>query len=78
MDAQQRIVEYQNVMDVETPSLERCTNRFCDSTAKRSPRGKCGRFCFNRCRMDAYMLRRAKDLLAMVGIVRFHQLMDGL
>jgi hypothetical protein len=57
---------------------QRCANPFCDGSAKRSPRGKHGRYCSDRCRLDGYALRRAKALLDKVGVVRFHTILDEL
>jgi hypothetical protein len=56
---------------------QRCANPFCESSVEvKSPRGKHGRYCSDRCRLDGYALRQVKALLAKVGIVRFHSLMD--
>jgi hypothetical protein len=56
---------------------QRCANPSCDAVVKiKSPRGKHGRYCSTDCRMDGYALRRAKALLAKVGIIRFHTLLD--
>jgi hypothetical protein len=32
--------------------------------------------CSDRCRMDGYVLRRAKAMLAEVGVIQFHELLD--
>ena len=58
--------------------FERCGNPFCDRQREIKPRGKHGRYCSAPCRMDGYALKRAKALLNRVGIIRFHELMDGL
>jgi hypothetical protein len=55
---------------------ERCSNPFCDAVARRSR--KHGRYCSDRCRMDGYALRKARELLDRVGIVEFHQLLKRL
>jgi hypothetical protein len=34
------------------------------------------RYCSNPCKLDGYALRRAKALLAKVGIIEFHRLLD--
>jgi len=34
------------------------------------------RYCSPHCRMDGYALRRARDLNHLVGIVRFHELLE--
>ena len=54
----------------------RCANPFCDKQRDIKPRGKHGRHCSPPCRMDGYALRRAKALLAKVGISTFHVLLD--
>jgi hypothetical protein len=56
---------------------QRCANPFCAGPVRiKSPRGKHGRYCSKTCRMDGYALRRAKALLAKVGVIRFHELLD--
>lgn len=58
---------------------QRCGNPFCKALVNiKSPRGKHGRYCSPRCRMDGYALRRAKTLLNRVGVIRFHTLLDKL
>ena len=52
---------------------ERCSNPFCDGTARKLR--KHGRYCSDKCRMDGYALRRARALLGKVGIVEFHRLL---
>ena len=54
-----------------------CANPFCDTPmADLSPQGKHRRYCCDHCRLDGHALRRAKELLNQVGIVRFHALLD--
>jgi hypothetical protein len=36
-----------------------------------SPQGKHGRYCSDRCRMDGYVLRRAKQMIDEVGVIEF-------
>jgi hypothetical protein len=56
---------------------QRCANPFCEIEVEiKSPRGKHGRYCCARCRFDGYALRRAKALLAKVGVVQFYTLLD--
>jgi hypothetical protein len=43
--------------------------------ARRSARGKHGRYCSDACRMDGYALRRAKALLNRVGVIEFQRLL---
>ena len=53
-----------------------CANPFCKaSMGEASPQGKHRLYCSDPCRLDAYVLRRAKVLLNQVGIVRFHTLL---
>lgn len=42
-----------------------------------SPQGKHGRFCSDRCRMDGYVLRRAKAMIAEVGIIQFNEMLES-
>jgi len=44
----------------------------------KSPRGKHGRYCSDRRRMDSYVLRRAKAMLAEVGIVELNRILNAL
>ena len=56
-----------------------CANPFCKAPVNiKSPRGKHGRYCSYQCRMDGYALKRAKALIAKFGVIRFHELLDGL
>lgn len=57
--------------------FERCANPFCDKERKIKPRGKHGRYCSPQCRMDVYMLKRAKAMLNRVGIVNFFSILEG-
>jgi hypothetical protein len=57
---------------------QRCANPFCDKQDKQmeiKPRGKHKRYCCDQCRMDGYVLRRARELLGKVGIIKFHELL---
>jgi hypothetical protein len=36
------------------------------------------RFCSDRCRLDGWALKRAKALIAQVGIVEFNMILRGL
>jgi hypothetical protein len=47
---------------------ERCANPFCNHAV-----GAKGRYCSDRCRMDGYVLRRAKALLHEVGLIEFYE-----
>ena len=56
-----------------------CGNPFCESAIDPLPDGyrrTMRRYCSDRCRMDAYALRRAKVLLNRVGVIEFHRLLD--
>jgi hypothetical protein len=53
---------------------ERCLNPFCQVEME-AKSGK--KFCCDRCRMDGYVLRRAKELMDRVGVVRFFEILDG-
>jgi predicted nucleic acid-binding Zn ribbon protein len=56
-------------------SSERCSNPFCHAPMD-ARHGK--RFCSDRCRMDSYVLRRAKAMIAEVGIVEFNRILKAL
>jgi len=62
-----------------TQSIEHsraCANPFCKAVVEiKSLRGKHGRYCSDRCRMDGYVLRRAKAMLSEVGIVEFNMIL---
>ena len=49
----------------------RCFNPFCHTMATK--RGKC--YCSDKCRMDGYVLRRARAMLAEVGTVEFNAIL---
>ena len=52
---------------------ERCANPFCqsDMTARTGKKS-----CCDRCRMDRYVLRRAKAMVAEVGIIEFYNRLE--
>lgn len=57
----------------------RCANPFCNGAmVVKSPRGKHGRYCSDRRLMDSYVLRRAKAMLAEVGIVELNRILNAL
>jgi hypothetical protein len=53
-------------------SSERCLNPFCESVI--SKKGK--KYCCDRCRMDGYVLRRARAMLDEVGIVELNAILQ--
>ena len=56
-------------------SSERCANRpFCKSPVISRP-GK--KYCCDRCRLDGYVLRRARAMLDEVGIVELNAILQG-
>ncbi len=61
---------------------ERCANPFCKAMIEPLPDGQWRRTrrrtCSDRCKMDVYALRRARDIKNRVGIVRFHDLLEQL
>ena len=65
-----------DALTLRNGQCERCSNPFCDGTARKSR--KHGRYCSDKCRMDGYALRRAKALLNQVGISEFYRLLDKL
>jgi hypothetical protein len=52
---------------------DECQNPFCHRPMTGRQRKK---FCCDRCRMDGYVLRRAKAMLAEVGVIEFHERVD--
>src|SRR5437879_12283397 len=60
-------------LTAEQSGFKPCANPFCNAptTAKS---GK--KFCSDRCRMDGYVLRRARVLLNRVSILECHLLLD--
>lgn len=57
----------------------RCQNPFCKSSIEPLEDGwrRTERlYCSNPCKMDGYVLRRAKAMLAEVGIITFHQRLE--
>ena len=52
---------------------ERCGNPFCKGpmTARSGKKS-----CCDRCRMDRYVLRRAKAMIAEVGIIEFNLFLE--
>jgi len=54
-----------------------CGNPFCKAIIEPLPDGchrrTARRYCSNRCKLDGYVLRRAKALLNKVGIIQFHE-----
>src|SRR5262249_25716215 len=65
-----------DALTLRNEQSERCSNPFCDGTARRSR--KHGRYCSDNCRMDGYALKRAKALLDQVGVIEFNRLLDDL
>jgi hypothetical protein len=53
-----------------------CASPFCEGTARQIR--KHGRYCSDRCRMDGYVLRRAKEMIERVGIGRFNAIIGTL
>ena len=54
-----------------------CANPFCSACmGAASPQGKHGRYCCDRCRTDGYVLRRAKAMIAEVGIIEFNEMLE--
>ena len=55
---------------------ERCSNPFCDAPmAAKSKHAPVKLVCSDRCRMDRYVLRRARAMLEEVGIVEFNAIL---
>ena len=53
---------------------ERCSNPFCHHGSMNAKQGK--KFCCDRCRMDGYVLRRAKAMLDEVGALEFDAILQ--
>jgi hypothetical protein len=58
---------------------QRCANPFCKGAGvvMKTPRGKHGRYCSDPCRMDGYVLRRARAMMDEVGIIEFTRRLEG-
>ena len=54
---------------------ERCENPLCLSEMEPG-RGK--KWCSDRCKMEGYVLRRAKEIVDRVGIIKFNVIMERL
>ena len=58
------------VSEALTGHPQRCSNPFCDaSMAAKNKHASVKLACSDRCRMDRYVLRRARAMLDEVGIV---------
>jgi hypothetical protein len=56
---------------------ERCSNPFCDAPmAAKNKHAPVKLACSDRCRMDRYVLRRAKAMVDDVGIVEFNAILQ--
>jgi hypothetical protein len=56
---------------------QRCSNPFCDAPmAVKRKHAPVKLFCCDRCRMDGYVLRRAKSMLDEVGAVKFNAILQ--
>jgi hypothetical protein len=56
---------------------ERCSNPFCDAPmAAKNKHAPAKLVCSDRCRMDRYVLRRAKAMVDEVGIVEFNAILQ--
>ena len=53
---------------------ERCCNPICQHGRMNANQGK--KFCCDRCRLDGYVLRRARAMLEEVGIVEFNAILQ--
>ena len=60
---------------------DRCGNPFCNSSIEPLPDGyrrTARRYCSDQCKMDGYVLRKAKEMIDRVGIVKFNAILEGL
>jgi hypothetical protein len=56
---------------------QRCSNPFCDAPmAAKNKHAPVKLFCSDRCRMDRYVLRRAKAMVVEVGIIEFNAILQ--
>jgi hypothetical protein len=62
-------------LTTDQSGFEPCGNPFCNllMTVKS---GK--RFCSDRCWMDGYVLRRTKEMIDRVGIIKFNSILEGI
>ena len=55
---------------------ERCSNPFCNAPmATKNKHAPVKLFCCDRCRMDGYVLRRARAMLDEIGAVQFNAIL---
>ena len=68
------------VVTTSTGQFEWCANPFCNTPIDSLNSGRWRRtrrrFCSDACKYTFHALKRIKPLLAKVGIIRFHELMD--
>lgn len=57
--------------DVQKP----CASPICDRAVVPNGRGK--KFCSDRCRLDGYVIRRAKTMIVQLGVSRFTDLLKA-
>jgi hypothetical protein len=56
---------------------QRCSNPFCDAPmAAKNKHAPVKLFCCDRCRMDGYVLRRARAMLEEVGIEELNAILQ--
>ena len=56
---------------------QRCSNPFCDAPmAAKNKHAPVKLFCCDRCRMDGWVLRRARAMLDEVGIVELNAILQ--
>jgi hypothetical protein len=56
---------------------QRCSNPFCDAPmVAKNKHAPVKLFCSYRCRMDGYVLRRARAMLDEVGIVELNDILQ--
>ena len=56
---------------------QRCSNPFCNARMKdKNKHAAVKRFCSDRCRLDGYVLRRAKAMVERVGIEEFESILQ--
>lgn len=68
------------VVTTSREHFEQCANPFCRTAIHSLNSGRWRRtrrrFCSDICKYDFHALKRIKPLLAKVGVIRFHELLD--
>ena len=80
VDLERKIVSISKSRYMSADSAPKTQNPFCNSIIEPLPDGGWRRtkrrYCCDRCKTDGYVLRRAKAMIAEVGIVEFNAILE--